>query len=65
MPKLNLIEFEGETALVFPQEMLDRLRVREGDTLYVIEREGRVVLSPINLDPPQTSENSDNSNPAH
>lgn len=34
---LKIIDFNGESAVVFPDEMLKKLNVKEGDQIEVIE----------------------------
>lgn len=47
---IQLRKMGGSVGTVFPKELLDRMHVGDGDTLYVIERNGEFVLTPYDPD---------------
>jgi len=48
MTTLRLTTIGNSTGVVLPREILQRLRVDRGDTLYVIETPGGIELTPYN-----------------
>jgi putative addiction module antidote len=46
MTTLKLISFGNSTGVVLPKEILQRLRVHRGDTLYVLETPNGIELTP-------------------
>ncbi|MBF0399315.1 MAG: AbrB/MazE/SpoVT family DNA-binding domain-containing protein [Magnetococcales bacterium] len=46
MKTLRLTAIGNSTGVVFPKEILARLRVEKGDTLYVLETRGGIELTP-------------------
>lgn len=50
MTTLKLTTVGNSTGVVLPKEILQRLRVEKGDTLYVIETPNGIELSPYNPD---------------
>ncbi|HEU0054025.1 MAG TPA: hypothetical protein VFQ39_12655 [Longimicrobium sp.] len=46
MYKIALRRIGGSVGGTFPKDMMERMRVGDGDTLYVIERNGEYVLTP-------------------
>lgn len=46
MAKLKLIRIGDSIGLILPEELLKRLRVGEGDSLYVVGTERGVELAP-------------------
>ena len=48
MTTLKLTTVGNSTGVVLPKEILQRLRVERGDTLYVIETPGGIELTPYN-----------------
>lgn len=47
MTTLKLTTVGNSTGVVLPRELLERLRVAKGDTLYVIETPGGIELTPF------------------
>ena len=45
MATLKLTTVGNSVGVVLPKEILDRLRVRKGDTLYVLETPGGIELT--------------------
>jgi hypothetical protein len=45
MYRVELQTEGGELVAIFPNEMLERLAVGEGDTLYLVERGGEFFLT--------------------
>ena len=50
MTTLKLTTVGNSTGVVLPKEILQRLRVEKGDTLYVVETPNGIELSPYNPD---------------
>jgi putative addiction module antidote len=50
MTTLKLTTIGNSTGVVLPKEILQRLRVERGDTLYVVETPNGVELTPYNPD---------------
>jgi bifunctional DNA-binding transcriptional regulator/antitoxin component of YhaV-PrlF toxin-antitoxin module len=50
MARLRLIPIGTATGLVIPGEMLTRMQVREGDTLYVVETADGYHIYPVDLE---------------
>ncbi|HEX3532458.1 MAG TPA: AbrB/MazE/SpoVT family DNA-binding domain-containing protein [Thermoanaerobaculia bacterium] len=50
MTTLKLTTVGNSTGVVLPNEILQRLRVEKGDTLYVVETPNGIELSPYNPD---------------
>jgi len=48
MPKLRLTAVGTSTGVVIPKEMLHRMRVERGDTLYVVESPDGYLITPYN-----------------
>ncbi|HEX7182406.1 MAG TPA: AbrB/MazE/SpoVT family DNA-binding domain-containing protein [Thermoanaerobaculia bacterium] len=48
MVTLKLITVGNSTGVVLPREILQRLRVEKGDTLYVLETPNGIELMPYN-----------------
>jgi len=48
MTTLKLTTIGNSTGVVLPKEILQRLRVERGDTLYVVETPNGVELTPYN-----------------
>jgi putative addiction module antidote len=48
MTTLKLTTIGNSTGVVLPKEMLERLRVGKGDTLYVLETPQGIELTPYN-----------------
>ncbi|HYU35175.1 MAG TPA: AbrB/MazE/SpoVT family DNA-binding domain-containing protein [Thermoanaerobaculia bacterium] len=48
MTTLKLTTVGNSTGVVLPKEILQRLRVERGDTLYVLETPGGIELTPYN-----------------
>ena len=46
MPSLKLIKVGTSTGAIIPKEMLARLKVEKGDTLYAIETKEGYLLTP-------------------
>ena len=46
MKTLRLTAIGNSTGVVFPKEILARLRVEKGDALYVLETRGGIELTP-------------------
>ncbi len=46
MPKLKLTAVGTSTGVVFPKEMLHRMRVERGDTLHVVESPDGYLITP-------------------
>ncbi len=46
MPKLKLSKIGNSIGVIFPEEMLTRLKVEEGDNLYAIETKGGYLVTP-------------------
>lgn len=46
MTKLRIVTIGDSVGVILPKEILERLRVREGDTLYAIETPNGVELTP-------------------
>jgi putative addiction module antidote len=46
MPTLKLTTVGNSTGVVFPREILEKLRVQKGDTLYVVETPNGIQLTP-------------------
>lgn len=46
MTTLRLTAIGNSTGVVLPKEVLARLRVEKGDTLYVLETKGGIELTP-------------------
>ena len=46
MSTVKLMTVGSSTGIVFPKELLERLRVKKGDVLHVIETPGGVELTP-------------------
>jgi putative addiction module antidote len=44
--KLRLTTIGNSTGIILPKELLDRLRVERGDSLYVLEKPGGIELTP-------------------
>ncbi len=45
MWRVELQSLDDELVVIFPGEMLERMNVGEGDSLYLFERGGEVILS--------------------
>lgn len=43
---ITLRRIGGSLGTTFPKEMIERLNVKEGDQLFVVEREDGVLLTP-------------------
>ena len=50
MSTLKITTVGNSTGVVLPKEILQRLRVDKGDTLYVIETPNGIELTPYNPD---------------
>jgi len=50
MSALKLTAIGTSTGLVLPKELLTRLRVAKGDTLFAVETPNGLLLSPLNPD---------------
>lgn len=50
MSALKLTAIGTSTGLVIPKELLTRLRVAKGDTLFAVETPHGLLLSPLNPD---------------
>ncbi len=50
MSTLKITTVGNSTGVVLPKEILQRLRVEKGDTLYVIETPNGIELTPYNPD---------------
>jgi len=50
MSGLKLTAIGTSTGLVIPKELLTRLRVAKGDTLFAVETPNGLLLSPLNPD---------------
>lgn len=50
MSALKLTAIGTSTGLVIPKELLTRLRVAKGDTLFAVETPNGLLLSPLNPD---------------
>jgi putative addiction module antidote len=50
MTTLKLTTVGNSTGVVLPKEILQRLRVDRGDTLYVLETPNGIELTPFNPD---------------
>ncbi len=50
MSALKLIAIGTSTGLVIPKELLTRLRVAKGDTLFAVETPNGLLLSTLNPD---------------
>ena len=48
MTALKLTIIGNSTGVILPKEILQRLRVERGDTLYVVETPGGIELTPYN-----------------
>jgi putative addiction module antidote len=48
MATLKLTTVGNSTGVVLPKELLQRLRVEKGDTLYVLETPNGIELTPYN-----------------
>ena len=46
MTKVKITTVGNSTGIVLPRDVLERLRVKKGDTLYVVETPGGVKLTP-------------------
>ncbi len=46
MATLKLTTVGNSTGIVLPKELLDKLRVQKGDTLYVLETPSGIELTP-------------------
>ena len=46
MTKLKIISSENSAGVLFPKEILTKLRVDQGDVLHVIETENGIGLTP-------------------
>ena len=46
MTKLKIISIENSAGVLFPKEILTKLRVDKGDVLHVIETENGIGLTP-------------------
>jgi putative addiction module antidote len=46
MTKLKLTTVGNSTGVILPKELLERLRLDKGDTLYVVETPGGIELTP-------------------
>jgi putative addiction module antidote len=47
MTRLKLTTIGNSTGLILPREVLERLRVEKGDTLYVLETPNGIELTPF------------------
>lgn len=47
---LKIIDFNGECAVVFPDEMLKKLNVKEGDQIEVVESSTGLEIKPLNIE---------------
>ena len=57
---LPIIQIEGSASVILPEQLLLRLRLKEGDTLHVIEEpDGRLWLSRFDADHIRTMEIAD------
>ena len=50
MHKIQLRRIGGSVGTTFPKEMMDAMRVGDGDVLYAVERDGEYVLTPYDPD---------------
>ena len=50
MNTLKLIPVGNSTGVIFPKELLAKLRVEKGDTLFVVETSNGFEISPYNPD---------------
>lgn len=50
MYKIQLRKIGGSVGATFPKEMMERMRLGEGDALYAVERNGEYVLTPYDPD---------------
>jgi putative addiction module antidote len=48
--KITVRKMGGSLGATLPKEVTDRLQVRDGDTLYAVEREDGVLLTPYDPD---------------
>lgn len=48
--KLKITKIGNSTGVILPIEMLERLRVSKGDTLFAVETKNGIELSPYNPD---------------
>ena len=48
MPTLKLTAVGNSTGIILPKEILDRLRIQKGDSLYVMETPQGIELTPYN-----------------
>lgn len=46
MTRLKLTTIGNSTGVVLPKELLERLHVEKGDSLFVLETSGGIVLTP-------------------
>ncbi len=46
MPTVKLTTVGSSTGIVLPKELLERLRVKKGDVLHVVETPGGIELTP-------------------
>ncbi|MBF0415887.1 MAG: AbrB/MazE/SpoVT family DNA-binding domain-containing protein [Magnetococcales bacterium] len=50
MATLRLTAIGNSTGVVLPKEILSKLRVERGDTLYILETKGGIELTPYDPD---------------
>jgi hypothetical protein len=55
--KLDVVAVGDELALIFPQELIDRLQVRVGDTLYLQPTETGYLMRTTPVEPEAPSSN--------
>ena len=46
MTKLKIVTIGNSVGVTFPKEILERLRVQKGDTVYVLETPNGIELTP-------------------
>jgi len=58
--KLDVVAVGDELALIFPQELIDRLQVRVGDTLYLQPTDTGYLLrtTPVQPEGPSSSDHA-------
>ena len=57
---LPVVQIEGSASVILPEQLFARLRLKEGDTLHVIEEpDGRLWLSRFDADHIRTMEIAD------
>jgi putative addiction module antidote len=56
MHKIQLRRIGGSVGTTFPKEMMEKMHVGPGDTLFLVERDGEYVLTPYDPDFAETME---------